>query len=409
MPIYSYEAAGKDGKPTHGTIEAPSRSMAVERLLQQGRTPLQLSEQPLQRGPASLSAWLPSWGSMAEARSRGTLLRELAILLKAGLNVERSLTTMAALASTPATRATIDAMLESLRSGETLSAAMARAGDAFPESMRRLVAAGEASGRLPEVMTRIADAEERTRQLSDRLVSAMIYPALLMVTMLGVLTLIFTSVLPQLEPVLASAGSAIPWPAAMLLAVSRFMNAFGFTLAVVLLAGLVASLYLLRQPATQLALDRHAIKARYLLGIPLHYQTAQFFRNLAMLVDGGMPLNRALELAQQALSNRFMRQALDAVINDVRQGRTLRTALEQAGLFPRLAVEFVAVGEETGRLAPMLQEAADMFERDVQTRVDRLSALLLPMMTIFLGLVVAAIMTGVVSGIFAANDLAIGP
>lgn len=409
MPIYSYEAAGKDGKPTHGTIEAPSRSMAVERLLQQGRTPLLLSERPLQRGPASLSAWLPSWGSMAEARNRGTLLRELAVLLKAGLNVERSLTTMAALASTPATRATIDAMLESLRSGETLSAAMARAGDAFPESMRRLVAAGEASGRLPEVMTRIADAEERTRQLSDRLVSAMIYPALLMVTMLGVLTLIFTSVLPQLEPVLAGAGSAIPWPAAMLLAVSRFMNAFGFTLAVVLLAGLVASLYLLRQPATQLALDRHAIKARYLLGIPLHYQTAQFFRNLAMLVDGGMPLNRALELAQQALSNRFMRQALDAVINDVRQGRTLRTALEQAGLFPRLAVEFVAVGEETGRLAPMLQEAADMFERDVQTRIDRLSALLLPMMTIFLGLVVAAIMTGVVSGIFAANDLAIGP
>jgi general secretion pathway protein F len=128
-----------------------------------------------------------------------------------------------------------------------------------------------------------------------------------------------------------------------------------------------------------------------------------------MLVEGGMPLNRALELAQQAMSNRFLRQSLDTVIQQIRQGRTLRSALEQVGMFPRLAVEFVAVGEETGRLAPMLQEAADMFERDVQTRIERLSALLLPAITILLGLVVAAIMTGVVSGIFAANDLAIGP
>jgi len=409
VPIYSYEAADKDGKSTHGTIEAPTRSVAVERLLQQGRTPLRLSENALSNGPGNLSTLLPSWRTLSIARGRATLLRELAVLLKAGLNVERSLSTMATLASAPAIRALIEAMLESLRGGETLSAAMARADQLFPEPMRRLVAAGEASGRLPEVMTRIADAEDRSRQLSDKLVSAMIYPALLVVTMLGVLTLIFTTVLPQLEPVLQGSGAAIPWPAATLLAVSRFMNEFGYALSLVLLGSLVAALYLLRQPSAQLALDRHALKARYMLGIPLHYQTAQFFRNLAMLVDGGMPLNRALELAQQAMSNRFLRQSLDAVIQQVRQGRTLRSALEQVGLFPRLAVEFVAVGEETGRLAPMLQEAADMFERDVQTRIDRLSALLLPAITILLGLVVAAIMTGVVSGIFAANDLAIGP
>lgn len=409
MPIYSYEAAGRDGKPTHGTIEAPSRSMAVERLLQQGRTPLRLSEDAPGRGRVNLQALIPSWSETAVRRGRATLLRELAVLLKAGLNVERSLSTMAALASLPAMRSRLEAMLESLRGGETLSAAMARAGELFPEPMRRLVAAGEASGRLPEVMTRIADAEERARQLSEKLVSAMIYPALLLATMLGVLTLIFTNVLPQLEPVLQGSGSAIPWPAALLLAVSRFMNAFGYGIALALVVALLGALYLLRQPATRLALDRHAIRARYVLGIPLHYQTAQFFRNLAMLIDGGMPLNRALELAQQALSNRFMHQSLDAVIQQVRQGRTLRSALEQAGIFPRLAVEFVAVGEETGRLPPMLQEAADMFERDVQTRIDRLSALLLPAITIVLGLVVAAIMTGVVSGIFAANDLAIGP
>jgi general secretion pathway protein F len=409
VPIYAYEAAGHDGKPVRGSIEAPTRSAAVERLLQQGRTPLSLSEAPLRRGGSGLLSWLPSLQGMSVGQTRMTLLRELSVLLKAGLNVERSLATMSTVASSPATRSLIEAMLEGLRGGETLGSAMARAGDMFPEPMRRLVAAGEASGSLAEVMARIAETETRARQLSDKLVSAMIYPALLLTTMLGVLTLIFTSVLPQLEPVLQGSGAAIPWPTAMLLGVSHFMNAFGGALALLLIAGLAAILVMLRQPAARFALDRHAVTARYLLAIPINVQTAQFCRNLAMLLEGGMPLNRALELSRQALSNSYVRHVLDAVIVQVKQGRTLRAALDQAAIFPRIAVELVAVGEETGRIAPMLQEAADMFERDVQTRVDRLSALLLPAMTILLGLVVAAIMTGVVSGIFAANDIAIGP
>ena len=128
-----------------------------------------------------------------------------------------------------------------------------------------------------------------------------------------------------------------------------------------------------------------------------------------MLVEGGVQLNRALELSQQVVSNRFLRHGLDEVIAGVKQGRSLHSALGDAGMFPHIAVEFVAVGEGTGRLAQMLVEAADMFDRDVQTRVERLSALLLPGVTIILGLVVAAIMTGVVSGIFAANDMALVP
>jgi general secretion pathway protein F len=126
-----------------------------------------------------------------------------------------------------------------------------------------------------------------------------------------------------------------------------------------------------------------------------------------MLLDGGLPLNRALEAAQAALSNRHMRQATTGVLDAVRQGASLKAALGRAALFPPLAVEFAAVGEETGRLAAMLNEAADIFDAEVQTRLDRFSALLLPAVTIVLGAIVAAIMTGVVTGILAANDLAV--
>ena len=409
MPLYIYEAAARDGKATRGSIEAPTRVAAIEHLVQQGHTPLSIAEHEGRAQGLSPASILPVWRTQEQARARARLLRELSVLLRAGLTVERSLATLAAVTASPATRKVIDAMLEGLRAGETFSAAMAREPTMFPEPMRRLVAAGEASGRLPEVMARIADTEARARQLAEKLLSAMLYPALLLTTMLGVLALIFTNVLPQLEPILAGSGAATPWPAAMLMATSRFLNAYGTSLALVIVAALVAGLYLLRQPTVQFALDRHAMKARYLMRIPLHYHTAQFFRNLAMLVEGGVQLSHALDLAQQTVSNRFMRQGLDQVLADVKQGRNLHRALGQVGTFPRIAVEFVAVGEETGRLAQMLAEAADMFERDVQTRVERLSALLLPGMTIVLGLVVAAIMTGVVSGIFAANDMALVP
>jgi general secretion pathway protein F len=180
-------------------------------------------------------------------------------------------------------------------------------------------------------------------------------------------------------------------------------------LAGLLLLGLGGLLVGLRQPSTRWAIDRHAVRARYLLGIPLGYHAAQFCRNLGMLLEGGLPLNRALELAGQAVANRYLRDALAPVTQRVRQGRSLRNALEEAAILPRITIEFVAVGEETGRLAPMLNEAAAILDREVQIRLDRLSALLLPVLTIVLGLVVAAIMAGVVSGIFAANDLALAP
>ena len=284
---------------------------------------------------------------------------------------------------------------------------MRRADTLFPESLRRLITAGEASGRLSDVMTRLAVTHARNKELSDRAVSALIYPALLVIVMFAVLVMIFTVVLPRLEPLFAQSGAALPWPAALLLAVAHFFDAFGTWVAVALIGGFAAMLYALRQPNVQFALDRWATHTRLLLNLPRHYQAAQFCRNMAMLIDGGMPLNRALDAAQSATTNGFIRQRLTPVVEAVKHGKTLKSALETSDVFPRVTVEFAAVGEETGRLGPMLNEAADILDRDVQTKLDRLSALLLPAVTIFLGVVVAGIMSGVVSGILAANDLAL--
>lgn len=404
MPSFAYEAAGPDGAIGRGVIEAPSRSAAVERILASGRTPVRLVEHDGSTAVVEPARVLPAFGMAGE---RLALLREFGTLLQAGLSVERALTALQGLTSRARSKAAVQSLLGGLRAGEPLSAAMRRADALFPEPMRKLVAAGEASGRLGDVMTRLAAAETRNKELSDRAVSAMIYPALLVVVMLIVLTIIFTTVVPRLAPLFAQSGDALPWPAAVLLAISQFLNGYGTLTAIVAAAALLGLLYALRQPAARVAFERWSLKSRLFFDIPRGMHAAQFARNVAMLLTGGMPLNRALETAQAAVGNVHLKQTLSGAIELVRQGKPMKTALEASGALPRILLEFAGVGEETGRLAPMLDQAADILDREVQTKLDRLSALLLPAVTIVLGLVVAAIMGGVVSGIMAANELAL--
>lgn len=404
MPSFAYEAAGPDGAIGRGVIEAASRSAAVERLLASGRTPVRLVEHDGASAPPETARVLPAFGIAGE---RLALLREFGTLLQAGLSVERALTALQGLTARARSKSAVQALLAGLRAGEPLSVAMRRADVLFPEPMRKLVAAGEASGRLGDVVTRLAAAETRNKELSDRAISAMIYPALLVVVMLIVLTIIFTTVVPRLAPLFAQSGDALPWPAAVLLGISQFLNGYGTLSAIVAGVALLGLLYGLRQPAARVAVGRWLLKSRLFFDIPRGMHAAQFARNVAMLLNGGMPLNRALETAQAAIGNVHLKQSLSGAIELVRQGKSMKTALEASGALPRILLEFAGVGEETGRLAPMLDQAADILDRDVQTKLDRLSALLLPAVTIVLGLVVAAIMGGVVSGIMAANELAL--
>jgi general secretion pathway protein F len=405
MPNFSYEAASADGHIVRGVLDAPSRASAVERLLAQGQTPIHVSE----AGEGGRRSWRGAaalFPRLSLESERLALVRELSILLRAGLTVERALMAMHGAMANVRLKALLARLTEGLRAGQPLSSAMAQAPDLFPDAMRKLVAAGEMSGRLPDVLTRLATAQARNKELRDRAVSALIYPALLTMVMFFVLIMIFTVVIPRLEPLFVQAGNELPWPAVILLAISHFFNSFGLLVTVLLIAALGAALYYLRQPHMLLALDRAAVTSRFVLQLPLRYEAAQFCRNLGMLLDGGLPLNRALEAAQAASSNRFVRERLNVVLDGVRQGASLKAAIGRMAVFPPLMIEFAAVGEETGRLPAMLNEVANIFDGEVQTRLDRLSALLLPTVTIALGLIVAVIMTGVVSGILAANDLA---
>jgi general secretion pathway protein F len=399
---FAFEAVDSAGAVVRGQIEAQARPIAIEQLLAAGQTPLYLREAG--EGRRSLLDFLKSL-----QLGGGDLLpviRELSSLLKAGLPVERALGAMQSLTSNRRMASRVGQMLERVRAGEPLSRALRLIIPADAAHIEHLVAAGEASGHLSAVIARLAANLERAKTLRERVISALTYPVFLVVTMIGVLWIIFTNVLPRLVPLFSQAKVVLPFPTRVLLAISNFLQSYGWLLLGMAALAVCAAVYALRRPSVRLALDRFFFSSWMFLRVPSEYEAARYCRNLETLLGGGLSLDRALTAARSASGNRWFREQIGQVQEAVEAGVRLKTAFAAARTLPDIIVEFAAVGEETGQLAVMMREGAELLERDVEVRLDRLTALILPVATLAMGLLVAGVMAGVVSGLLAVNDLA---
>lgn len=402
MPQFAYEAVDRTGLVTRGTVEAGGRAFAVDKLIAGGLTPVSVFE----RTGAGARIALPRFGG-----GRNTLLvsltGELAVLLNAGLSAERALSVLQGLAKGKERSSVLATIADRLRAGGTLAEGFASAFPKAPPYIAPLVGAGEMSGHLSEVMARLAANLARAKKLRDRVVSGLTYPAVLVCTMVLVLWIMFTAVLPRLRPMFASAGDALPAPTAILIGAGDFVSAYGWYLLAAIVVAVVAFVQSLHRPAFRLALDRFLIRSRLTFGVPLGYESARFCRNLQTLLAGGLSIDRAMAVAANTVGNSWLRERLAAAQPAVIAGQRLKTALAEVDALPPVIAEFAAVGEETGKLAPMMEEAAAVLDHEAEKRLDRLVALALPLATLALGACVAAIMLGIVSGILAVNDLAL--
>jgi len=400
---FVFEAVDRSGLIVRGQIEAGGQAPAIEQLLLSGHTPLSLV--PATDRKFSFAALL------SYSRSRHdeflVVVRELASLVKAGLPVERAIGVMQGFASNKATALRLGQVLTRLRDGEPLSRAMGAVIPPGAAHIGSLLAAGEASGHLPKIMANLARNLERAKTLRNRLVSALTYPAFLVMTLIAVLWVLFASVLPRLAPTFAEAHAALPLPTFILLQISDFLQTYWFALVAVLTLGAFSIAMAMRREAVRLSIDRFLLASPIFLRVPLEYESAKFCRNLETLLSGGLPLDRALDASRAAATNRWFRDRMAAAQREVEAGISLRSAFAQSKVMPALVTEFAAVGEETGNLAVMMGEGATVLEGDVEVRLDRLMALVLPISTLFMGLIVAGVMAAIVTGLLAVNDLAI--
>lgn len=418
MAEFAYRAAQADGRTLDGRLTANSRDQAIRQLRAMGLTPLSLkaaaeSAAAEAAAPGRLSQPQPSrkW-SMGGDRPPGAadvhgLTVELAVMLRAGLPLDRALRVLIGMTPKPAVSALLEDIFKAVKAGKGLSQALTPHQALFGDFYINMVRSGEAGGQLSVVLSRLAEHLERVKELRESVISALIYPAILVVVAAISVFLMLGFVVPQFESLFDDMGEALPLPTRVIVGaghlVADWWPLIGATVAVVVWA----VRRWLKTPAGRQWRDVRILRVPVLGEVMRKYEVTRFARSMGTLLGNGVPIVNALKIAAQTMSNHHLREAMSGVAPAIKQGGRMAEALEKTGLFTPLALNMVRLGEETGRLDEMLQELARVHDAEVQAGVKRALTLLEPVLILALGGVIAAIIVSILMGILSVNDLAV--
>lgn len=401
MATFQYRAVKLDGSTLSGRIEASDRSDAIASLRRTGATPLELVASAPQRAGRPRRA--TGKGRAAAATSIG----ELAVLLDAGLQLDRALSLAVENIEDADVAAHLAEMLREVREGVPLSRAMAQKPDLFSPTAVAMTEAGEANGRMGEALARLAAALEQEAELRRLVISSMIYPIALLVIAIGVVLLMLLFVVPQFEGMFASTTQKLPAATMVVMNASRLLRQYGLAMLLAMGVAGFGIAIAMRQPVVRFARDRLVLVMPLLGELVRRIETGRFARTLGALIEGEVALPVAIALAQRTIANQVLARAIGRVANGVKEGGGLAAPLAASGVLPRLAIGFLRTGEETSQLGMMLTRLANVLDRDVRTRLERLIGILTPLITVVLGATVAGIIASIMSAILGFNDLAL--
>jgi general secretion pathway protein F len=411
MPDFAYKAADASGRVIEGQIDARTRDEALRRLIDQGLTPVGISDRagvatgsaPRRRSALRLRLG-PDRPGRADVMAFSS---ELAVMLRAGLPLDAALRVLLAMDHRPVVAELIGAIHEAVKGGMPLSRALANRTELFGAFYVNMVRSGEASGQIGAALTRLVEHLERMRALRESVTSALIYPAILLAVALLSVIGILVFIVPQFETLFRDAGAALPLSTRAIVAVGQFIVAYG----AYLLAGLIVLGVLLARWLRSAAGQRwwQACLAQLpILGTIRHeYDLARFTRTFGTLLANGVPILTALGIAGETVADERLRASIGSVAPKVKSGGRLAQALDGTGQFEALAINLVRVGEETGTLDRMMLELAAILDRKVEVGIKRGLTLLEPVMILTLGLFIAAVIVSILLGILTVNDLAI--
>lgn len=318
--------------------------------------------------------------------------QELATLLKAGLPLVESLDILRQRVDNPAFRATLDDVHERVRGGDALSAAFAAQRPPLPGVYIASLTAGEKSGSLESVIRRYVDHARLLAAVRRKTLSALIYPAVLLALSLIVVAIIVLQVVPAFAGFYDGFGAELPLATRTIVAASDFARAALPAMLALLAAAAAAVWAWRRRPGAARPLDRLLLRLPGAGGVVARFATAQLARTLATLLRGGIPLVDALDVAGRSIGNRHMAGQLDVVAREVREGRSLASAMDDRRIFPPVVIRMVEVGESTGALREMLDSVADFYDEEIETTLGRFMTLIEPVLLIVMGLVIAGML-----------------
>lgn len=417
MAEFIWRAIERSGRTQHGRLDAANAPQAALQLRSRGLVPVSIEAAGAAPaagaggvgGAAGSSPWSLSIGRKASISAPDILsvTTELSIMLRAGLPLAHALRLLLDMGHKPALRSLIQEILDDVKGGAPLSRALARHHPLFSEFYVSMVRAGEAGGQLAVALERLVGHMERIAAMRENVVSAATYPAILLgVSVISVIGMI-GFVVPQFEKLFVDLGDAIPFATRMVLMLSRVFRDWGVLIAIVTALAVWAGWRWAHTPAGHTWLQGRLLRLPLVGKLLLDFQLTVFSRTMGTLVGGGVSLLAAIDIAISTVTSPPVRQALLGMAPSIKVGGRLAQALSDTRQFEPLAVNLVRVGEETGRLGPMLLELAQLLDRRVETGVRRLLTLLEPALILLLGGLIATIIVSILLGILAINDLAV--
>jgi general secretion pathway protein F len=409
MPRFDYKAYDDAGRLQRGEIDADSARAALDALSGRGLFPLEVEAS--ERTTLGRRSAVPWWqreiggGRTLPLPAQATLARELATLVKADLPIDETLRIIALQPRLGRqARALVQAVENRVTGGASLSEALAAEGDVVPEHFWRLVRAGEESGSLAQVLTELATFLERSVELRTRILTAMLYPMLLLAAAALTIVVILSVMLPAILPLFRDAGVEPPVLIRVLSSLERALLGSPALTLTVLAAMAGGVIWTTASRGARDARDRVMLRLPLIGGLVQRAGTARFARTMATLLRNGVPMLEALHVSSGVMRNGAFRAAIEGAGADVNRGGGLLAPLTASGLFPDLALRLIGVGEQSGQLPSMLGRVADIYDHDLQQQLERILAVATPLITIFSGGLVGFLLLTVMSAMLGLNE-----
>ncbi|HEX4479210.1 MAG TPA: type II secretion system inner membrane protein GspF [Rudaea sp.] len=398
MPAFAYQALDSSGKTQRGVMQGDTARAVRASLRERGMNPLEVA-------PVAETTQRTSFFHRGLSAAQLALLtRQLATLLKAGLPVDEALSALGEQNDDQRVRTLVVSLRSRVMEGSGLAAALDES-QSFPEIYRASIAAGEQSGRLDEVLARLADYTEARDALRQKVWAALAYPILLTLVAVAVVTGLLVYVVPQIVGVFTQMHQALPWPTRALLWLSAFLQAWGWLILILLIVAAVSGRLALRAEQVRYGWHEFLLRIPFVGRLIRAANTARCTRTLSLLTASAVPLLESLSIGAQVMPNLPMRAAVKKAALKVREGNSFSRALGDSGYFPPVALRLIASGERAGELERMLDEAANHQSRELDRWMATITAIIGPLVILFVGAMVLFIVLAILLPIFEMNQM----
>ncbi len=407
MTVYTYKATDQNGKYVEGDINAPDYKAAIQQIRKLNYFPVKVSEgKSTSKLSAGMALSLPSWGSPIPIKDLMTLTQQLATLVDSGLTLDDALATLIKLAETDTINVVLSDIRKQVHAGSSFADALAEHPKVFSKLYVNMIRAGEAGGILSEALSRLAMFMEKSVELKNSIRSAMVYPAILTLVGGTAVIILITFVIPQFSKLFEEMGAALPLPTQIMLGLSSLIINYWPAMILGIVASIAAFTFYIRTDNGRLQWDRMLLKLPLFGPLIRKIEVSRFSLTMATLLKSGVPILQAMEIVQSILINRVIADSVASLKQALKRGKGLSGPLQEAEVFPPMAVHMITVGETSGALDDMLTKVSKTYDKEVEQSIKQVISLIEPMMILFMALIIGFIVVSMLLAIFSANDIA---